>query len=78
MDVRYSIVCCACAQSGPTLCNPKNYSPPGPLPMESSRQEYWSGSLFPLPGDLPNTGIKLTSPMSLVLLNAPPRKPIAW
>ena len=31
MDVRYSIVCCACAQSGPTLCNPMDSSLPHPL-----------------------------------------------
>ena len=29
-----------------------------PLSMEFSRQEYWSGLLWPLPGDLPNPGIK--------------------
>ena len=28
------------------------------LSMEFSRQEYWSGFLFPSPGDLPNPGIK--------------------
>ena len=28
------------------------------LSMESSRQEYWSGLLFPSPGDLPNPGIE--------------------
>ena len=33
-----------------------------PLYMEFSRQEYWSGLLFPTPGDLPDAGIK---PMSL-------------
>ena len=27
-----------------------------PLPMEFSRQEYWSGLLSPFPGDLPNQG----------------------
>ena len=27
-----------------------------PLPMEYSRQEYWSGFLFPSPEDLPNPG----------------------
>ena len=26
------------------------------------RQEYWSGLLFPFPGDLPNPGIEPTSP----------------
>ena len=29
-----------------------------PLSMEFSRPEYWSGQLFPSPGDLPNPGIK--------------------
>ena len=35
------------------------------LPMEFSRQEYWSRLPFPIPGDLPNQGLKpasLTSP----------------
>ena len=27
--------------------------------MKFPRQEYWSGLLFPLPGDLPNPGIQL-------------------
>ena len=26
--------------------------------MDFSRQEYWSGLLFPSPGDLPNPGIE--------------------
>ena len=30
--------------------------------MDFSRPEYWSGSLFPSPGDLPNPGIKPRSP----------------
>ena len=34
-----------------------------PLSMEFSRQEYWSGSLFPSPGDFSDLGIE---PMSLV------------
>ena len=28
-----------------------------PMPMELSRQEYWSGLPFPPPGDLPNPRI---------------------
>ena len=32
-----------------------------PLPMGFSRQEYWSGLPFPLPGDLPNPRIELIS-----------------
>ena len=30
--------------------------------MGFSRQEFWSGLPFPLPGDLPDPGIELTSP----------------
>ena len=38
-----------------------------PLSIGFSRQEYWSGLLFPPPGDLPNSEIKLESPMSPAL-----------
>ena len=34
-----------------------------PLSVEFSRQEYWSGLLFPSPGDLPDPGIEPSSPM---------------
>ena len=33
-----------------------------PLSMGFSRQEYWSGSPFPSPEDLPDLGIELRSP----------------
>ena len=33
-----------------------------PLPMGFSRQEYWSGLLFPPPGDLPNPGMEPAFP----------------
>ena len=33
------------------------------LSLEFSRQEYWSGVLFPSPGDLPNLGIEPGSPV---------------
>ena len=33
-----------------------------PLSMEFSRPEYWSGQLFPSPGDVPNPGIEPMSP----------------
>ena len=33
-----------------------------PLSMEFSRLEYWIRLPFPPPGNLPNPGIKLTSP----------------
>ena len=38
-----------------------------PLSMQFSRQEYSSGLPFPLPGDLPNPGIKPASLMSPAL-----------
>ena len=48
-----------------------------PLPMEFSKQEYWSGLPFPSPGELPNLGIE---PKSFTLqadslLSKPPGKP---
>ena len=33
-----------------------------PLSMGFFRQEYWSGLLFPSPGELPGPGIEPTSP----------------
>ena len=48
-----------------------------PLPMEFSGQEYWSGLPFPIPGDVPNPGIKPRSPALQAdsLLSEPPGKP---
>ena len=51
----------------PTLCNPMDCSPPGPLHMEFSRQEHFSGVPFPTPGNLPDSGIKPESLASPVL-----------
>ena len=54
-----------------------------PLSMGFSRQEYWSGLLFPPPGDPLDPGIKLESPPSPALYmdslplsyrESPPRK----
>ena len=46
--------------------------------MEFSRQEYWSGLLFPSPGDLPNPGIEPISPtlQADALTSEPPGKPV--
>ena len=38
-----------------------------PLPMEFSRQEYWTGLPFPSPGDLLDPGIKPASLTPLAL-----------
>ena len=44
-----------------TLCDPSGLSVArqAPLPMEFSRQEYWSGLPFPSPGDFPDPRIEL-------------------
>ena len=49
-----------------------------PLSMGFSKQEYWSGLLFPSPGDLPNPGIEPGSPalQADYLLTEPPGEPI--
>ena len=39
-----------------TLCDRMDYSPPAPVSMEFSRQEYWSGLPFPSPEILPTKG----------------------
>ena len=51
--------------------------------MEVFRQEYWSRLAFPPPGDLPNPGIKPTSPASPALAGRflttePPGKPFLF
>ena len=55
------------AQSCPTFVTPWTVAYKAPLSMEFSRQEYWSASPYPSPGDLPDPGIKPTSPASLPL-----------
>ena len=53
------------------------------LSMEFSRQEYWNGLSFPSPGNLPDLGIKLRSPVLQAVsciagrffTNEPPGKP---
>ena len=37
-----------------------------PLSMGFPKQEYWSGSPFPTPEDLPDSGIEPMSPVSLL------------
>ena len=45
-----------------SLWPPSTVAWQAPLPMEFSRQEYWSGLPFPSPGDLAGPGIKPSSP----------------
>ena len=57
-------------ESCPILCDPMDCSLLGSPSMGFSRQEYWSGSPFPSPGDLPNPGVEPRSPASQA--DAPP------
>ena len=63
-----------CAQSCLTLCNPRILCPCIIM------QDYWGGLPFPLPGYLPDPGIKPVSPVAVALTcrfftSEPPGKP---
>ena len=60
-----SLLCCCClvAKLRPSFTSPWAVSCQAPLSMGFPRQEYWSGLPFPSPGDTPNPGIKLSSPV---------------
>ena len=49
---------CLVAKLYPTLATPWTVPHEAPLSMGFSRQEYWSGLLFPSPGDLLDPGIE--------------------
>ena len=51
-----------------------------PLFMGFSREEYWSGLLFPLPGDLPDPGIEPSSPVLVggFFTTEPPETPLKF
>ena len=55
---------CLLTQSCLALCDPIDCTLPGSslCPWGFSRQEYWSELPCPLPGDIPNPGIKPRSP----------------
>ena len=45
-----------------SFATPSAVAQQAPLSRGSSRQEYWSGLPFSFPGDLPDLGVKSTSP----------------
>ena len=55
---------CVCARSvvSSYFATPQTVACQDALTVEFSRQEYWSGLLFPSPGDLPDPGIEPVSP----------------
>ena len=59
------------------FCDPTDCSPPAPLSMGFSRQEYWNGLPFPSPGDVPYLGVKPSSPAlaGRFFTTEPPGKP---
>ena len=62
------------------FCDPMDCSPPAPLCMGFSRQEYWSGLPCPSPGNLPDLEIKPMSPALQVdsLPSEPPENFSTW
>ena len=60
------------------LCDPWTVASQAPLSMGFSRPEYWSGLPFTFPGDLPNPGIELRSPVLQAdsLPSEPPGTPL--
>ena len=59
------------------FATPRTVAQQALLPMEFSRQEYWSGLLFPSPRDLPDSETEPRSPALQAdsLLSEPPGKP---
>ena len=55
------------AKSCPTLVTPWTVARQAPLFVGFSRQDYWSGLVFPPPGDLLDPGIKPTAPATHAL-----------
>ena len=52
----------SCSVVSDSFATPWTVARQAPVSMGFSRQEYWSGLPFPSPGDLPDLGIKPTSP----------------
>ena len=65
---------CRLTQSCLTLCDPPTVVHQAPLPIDFSRQEYWSGLPCPPPEDLPHPGLEARSPALQMdsLLTEPP------
>ena len=63
-----------------TFVTPWTVACQAPLSMGFSRQEYWSGLLFPPPEDLRDPGIEPESPAlaGRFFTTAPPGKPYQW
>jgi len=72
---------CVCSVLSISFANPWPIVCQALLSMGIPRQEYWGGLPFPTPGDLPNPGRELVSPVCPTLAGrfyttAPPGKPL--
>ena len=65
-DPLWSMMCMH-TQSSPTLCDPWPVAHQASLPVEFSRQEYWSRLPFPSSEDLPDPGMEPASLVSSAL-----------
>ena len=66
--IKLCVCVCVCAQSCyhvRVFVTPWTIAHQAPLPVEFSRQEYWSGLPFHFPGDLPHLGVEPTSLVSV-------------
>ena len=61
---------CSVARLCPALCDPMDLASQAPLFMEVSRQEYWTGLPFPIPGD-PDPGIEPAFPVDFFTAEPP-------
>ena len=73
-------MCAQSLQSSLTLCDPMDCNLPGSSVQGILQAKYWSGLPCPPPGDLPDSGIESTSPVSPALQGnslptEPPGKP---
>ena len=73
---------CSAQLPSSLFATPQTLAHQAPLSLGFSRQEYWNGLPFPLPGALPISGIEPMSPVSPALVGrffttTPPGKPIA-
>ena len=57
-------MCVLCSVVADSIVTPWTAARQAPPSMGFFRQEYWSGLWFPPPGDLPNPGIRTSSPES--------------
>ena len=57
------VYCYCCLVSKSFFCDSMDCSHQAPLSMKFSRQEYWSGLLFPTPRDFPDPRIEPMSPV---------------